>query len=75
MARNVFRAGFKPCGRAFEDERLVNKKSQSENPEGHGWLNAYQAVSRASYWLIEAMDAVATAEGINLFRSGVAEEK
>ncbi|SFN44581.1 hypothetical protein SAMN05216386_1000 [Nitrosospira briensis] len=60
---------------ACEDERLVNNKPQSENSERNDWLNEYQAVSRASYWLIEAMDAVATAEGINLFQSEIANEK
>ena len=60
---------------ACEDERLFGNKALPENEERDDWFYEYRIVSRASYWLIEAMDAVATAEGFHRFESGLTDAK
>ena len=60
---------------ACDDERLFGNKALPEDAERDDWFYEYRVVSRASYWLIEAMDAVATAEGIQSFQNGIMDAK
>jgi hypothetical protein len=60
---------------AFEDEVRYGNKALTGAGIDSDWFYEYRAVSHASYWLIEAMDAIGTAEGIRYLESVVTESK
>ena len=61
---------------ACKDELLHGNNSLSRNPDvDREWFQEYRTVSHASYSLIEAMDAVGTAEGVSYLESGITEKQ
>ena len=47
--------------KAIDDEKYY--KSWAHKKDSHDWLYEWRILSHSSYWLIEAMDAVSSAEG------------